>query len=51
MQVVSDYLTAYDGELDLLRSKNQPVCKFVYKMQMFRPRVNYQTDDGGGTIS
>ena len=41
-QVVSDYLTAYDGELLSLQTRNRPVTVFTYKMSFERPQVNYE---------
>eukprot|EP00891_Asterochloris_glomerata_P007064 jgi/Astpho2/7064/e_gw1.00107.157.1_t len=32
-QVISDYLTAYDGEMLLMRSQNKPVVIYTYRMQ------------------
>ena len=29
----SDYLTAYDGEMLLMRSQNKPVVIYTYRMQ------------------
>ena len=37
LQVVSDYLTAYDGELALLQANNRPVTVFTYRMLFRRP--------------
>lgn len=35
-QVVSDYLTPYDGEALLLRSRNRPVVVYTYNMSFRR---------------
>ena len=37
-QVISDYLTAYDGELLLLKSQNRPVAVYTYSLVFVRPR-------------
>ena len=37
-QVISDYLTAYDGELQLLKSQNRPVAVYTYTLVFVRPR-------------
>lgn len=37
-QVISDYLTAYDGELQLLKSQNRPVVVYTYTLVFVRPR-------------
>lgn len=36
MQVVSDYLTAYDGEGLSIRAQNRPVTIYTYKMAFRR---------------
>ncbi len=35
-QVVSDYLTAYDGESLFLESRGSPVVEYKYKMSFMR---------------
>lgn len=41
LQVVSDYLTPYDGEMLMMRSKNSPVVIYTYKMRFWRsPKDN-----------
>lgn len=35
-QVVSDYLTPYDGEMRMMRSNNQPVVVYSYRMRFWR---------------
>lgn len=35
-QVVSDYLTAYDGDMLYMRSMNKPVTVYTYKMTFMR---------------
>lgn len=35
-QVVSDYLTPYDGEAMMLRAKNRPVVVYTYNMAFRR---------------
>ncbi len=40
MQVVSDYLTPYDGEMRMMRSKNQPVVVYSYRMRFWRDSSN-----------
>ena len=37
--MVSDYLTAYDGELALLQTNNRPVVVFTYRMLFRRPQA------------
>ena len=44
-QVVSDYLTAYDGERAFFEANNRPVTVFTYKMLFRRPQVNYAVQD------
>lgn len=36
LQVVSDYLTAYDGELAYLQAANKPVVLYTYRLEMRR---------------
>ena len=36
VQVVSDYLTPYDGEMRMMRSNNQPVVVYNYRMRFWR---------------
>lgn len=38
-QVVSDYLTAYDGEDRMMRAGNKPVVQYTYRMAFFKPRA------------
>lgn len=41
MQVVSDYLTPYDGEMLMMRAKSSPVVIYTYKMRFWRsPKDN-----------
>lgn len=40
MQVVSDYLTPYDGEMRMMRSNNQPVVVYSYRMRFWRDPSN-----------
>ena len=40
MQVVSDYLTPYDGEMRMMRSNNQPVVVYSYRMRFWRDPAN-----------
>lgn len=35
-QVVSDYLTAMDGEARLMQSMGKPVAVYTYRMQFYR---------------
>ncbi|CAK0786139.1 hypothetical protein CVIRNUC_009352 [Coccomyxa viridis] len=35
-QVVSDYLTPYDGEMKMMRSNSQPVVVYSYRMRFWR---------------
>lgn len=37
-QVISDYLTAYDGELLSIRAQNRPVVVYTYSMFFIRQR-------------
>ena len=37
----SDYLTAYDGEMLLMRSQNKPVVIYTYKMQFSKALLSY----------
>ena len=37
-QVISDYLTAYDGELLSIRAQNRPVVVYTYSMFFVRQR-------------
>ena len=37
-QVISDYLTAYDGELLLIKAQNRPVVVYTYSMLFVRQR-------------
>lgn len=39
-QVVSDYLTPYDGEMLMMRAKNSPVVVYTYKMRFWRDAKN-----------
>ncbi|CAL5226960.1 g9845 [Coccomyxa viridis] len=39
-QVVSDYLTPYDGEMRMMRSNNQPVVVYSYRMRFWRDPSN-----------
>ena len=36
VQVVSDYLTPYDGEMRMMRSNNQAVVVYSYRMRFWR---------------
>ena len=36
MQVVSDYLTPYDGEVLMMRAQNSPVVIYTYRMRFYR---------------
>lgn len=36
MQVVSDYLTPYDGEAAYLSAQNRPVAVYTYRMAFTR---------------
>lgn len=40
LQVVSDYLTPYDGEMLMMRAKNSPVVVYTYKMRFWRDAKN-----------
>lgn len=40
-QVVSDYLTPYDGETLMLRAKNKPVVVYTYVMNFRRVYKSY----------
>jgi hypothetical protein len=35
-QVVSDFLTPYDGEMLMLRAQNSPVVMYTYRMRFWR---------------
>ena len=35
-QVVSDYLTPYDGELLMMRAQSSPVTVYTYRMRFWR---------------
>lgn len=35
-QVVSDYLTPYDGELLMMRAQSNPVTVYTYRMRFWR---------------
>lgn len=35
-QVISDYLTAYDGEMMMMKAQNRPVVVYTYKMSFSR---------------
>jgi hypothetical protein len=35
-QVVSDYLTPYDGEMEFMKAGNKPVVVYTYKMAFTR---------------
>ncbi|DBA87726.1 hypothetical protein WJX77_012066 [Trebouxia sp. C0004] len=37
-QVISDYLTAYDGELQLIKAQNRPVVVYTYSMVFIKQR-------------
>ncbi len=37
-QVISDYLTAYDGELQLIEAQNRPVVVYTYSMVFIKQR-------------
>ncbi|KAL0028582.1 hypothetical protein WJX79_003346 [Trebouxia sp. C0005] len=37
-QVISDYLTAYDGELRLIKAQNRPVVVYTYSMVFIKQR-------------
>lgn len=37
-QVISDYLTAYDGELQLIKAQNRPVVVYTYSMAFIKQR-------------
>ncbi len=37
-QVISDYLTAYDGELQLIKAQNRPVVLYTYSMVFIKQR-------------
>lgn len=37
MQVVSDFLTPYDGEMLMMRAQNNPVTVYSYRMSFRRP--------------
>lgn len=37
-QVISDYLTAYDGELQLIKAQNRPVVVYTYSMLFIKQR-------------
>ncbi len=37
-QVITDYLTAYDGELLSIRAQNRPVVVYTYSMLFVRQR-------------
>ncbi|KAK9812762.1 hypothetical protein WJX72_003291 [[Myrmecia] bisecta] len=39
-QVISDYLTAYDGEMRLLQAQNKPVVVYTYRMTFRRDLSN-----------
>lgn len=36
VQVVSDYLTPYDGELLMMRAQSNPVTVYTYRMRFWR---------------
>ena len=35
-QVISDYLTAYDGELQVIKAQNRPVVVYTYTMSFVK---------------
>ena len=35
-QVISDYLTAYDGELQAIKAQNRPVVVYTYTMSFVK---------------
>ena len=35
-QVVSDYLTPYDGELKMMKAQNNPVVVYTYTMRFWK---------------
>ncbi len=37
-QVISDYLTAYDGEVQLIKAQNRPVVVYTYSMVFIKQR-------------
>ncbi|KAK9796302.1 hypothetical protein WJX73_009432 [Symbiochloris irregularis] len=39
-QVVSDYLTPYDGEMLMMQAKDRPVVVFTYRMTFRRPSLD-----------
>lgn len=40
IKVVSDYLTPYDGEMRMMRTNNQPVVVYNYRMRFWRDASN-----------
>jgi hypothetical protein len=50
LQVVSDYLTPYDGEQLYLRTMNQPVALYTYRMA-FRRAVQRAAGGSSGGAS
>ena len=41
-QVVSDYLTPYDGEAMMLQAQNRPVTIYTYNMSFRRVNKSYE---------
>jgi hypothetical protein len=46
-QVVSDYLTPYDGDQTYLRAGNRPVATYTYRLAMVRD----DEEDGSGAAA
>ena len=43
VQVVSDFLTPYDGEMLMMRAQNSPVVMYTYKMRFWRDTGSLQS--------